>query len=56
MSDWGRKKQMCLLTIQGDLTEKQFLKIQKAMLKIAERYGMGYGANDELGHDLWVWE
>jgi hypothetical protein len=56
MSDWGRKKQMCVLTIQGDLTEKQFLKIQRALLKIAERYRLGYGANDEMGYDLWVLE
>ena len=36
--NWGRKKQMCIVTLQGDLTEKQFLKIQKAMLKIIVKH------------------
>jgi hypothetical protein len=33
-----------LLTLQGDLTEKQFEKIEKALLKIAIRYKLGMGA------------
>ena len=52
MSDWGRKKQMIVMTIQGNLTEKQFEKIQRALLKIVDRYNMGYAANDELGYDV----
>ena len=46
---WGKKKQMITLTLQGNLTEKQFEKIEKALLKIAVRYKLGYGALDEMG-------
>jgi len=49
---WGRRKQMIVFTIQGDVTEKQFEKIQHALLKIAKRYDMGYAANDDLGYDV----
>jgi len=52
---WGRKKQMVMFTIQGDVTAKQFEKIQRALLKIAERYNMGYAANDDLGYDVNDW-
>ena len=39
---WGRKKHMVVFTIQGNVTEKQYEKIQRALLKIADRYNMGY--------------
>ena len=49
---WGRKKHMIVFTLQGDVTEKQFEKIQRALLKIADRYNMGYAANDKLGYEV----
>jgi hypothetical protein len=49
---WGRRKRMIIFTIQGDVTEKQAEKIQLALLKIADRYNMGYGANDDSGFDV----
>ena len=52
MEKWGKKKQIILLTLQGNLTEKQFEKIQNTLLKIAVRYKLGYGASDELGYDF----
>lgn len=42
-STWGRRKNMVTFTVQGKFTEKQFEKIQKALLKIAKRYDVGYG-------------
>jgi len=52
MSDWGRKKKEIVITLQGDLTEKQFEKIDRALYKIAVRYDLGYGAIDEDGNEV----
>jgi len=40
---WGRRKKSVILTLQGELTEKQYEKVERAMLKIADRYNLGYG-------------
>ena len=42
---WGKKKKMCLLTIQGALTEKQYEEVYRRMLKIAEKFDIGFGAD-----------
>ena len=39
---WGRRKKMMTITIAGKLTEKQYEKVERAILKIAERYDLGY--------------
>lgn len=41
--NWGRRKKSLILTLQGELTEKQYEKVERAMLKIADRYNLGYG-------------
>lgn len=41
---WGRRKKQIIFTLQGDVTEKQYDKIERALLKIAIRYNMGYGS------------
>jgi hypothetical protein len=46
-STWGRKKEMVIFTVQGKFTQKQYEKIQKALLKIAVRYDVGYGEDFE---------
>jgi len=51
---WGRRKLGLVLTIQGELTEKQFAEVERRILKIAEKYNMGYGASDYAGLDMTV--
>tara|TARA_Y100000004_G_C8865472_1_gene390948 strand:- start:685 stop:840 length:156 start_codon:yes stop_codon:yes gene_type:complete len=46
-STWGRRKEMVIFTVQGKFTEKQYERIRKALLKIAERYDVGYGEDFE---------
>jgi len=41
---WGRRKKLVTITLQGKLTEKQFEKIEDRLLKIAERYDLGFGS------------
>ena len=43
---WGRRKVLVGFTLQGYLTEKQYLKIRERLYKIAERAG--------LGQDEWI--
>ena len=50
LGNWGRRKNMVIFTVQGKFTEKQYQKIQKALLKIAVRYDVGYG--EDFGEDV----
>ena len=42
-NDWGRRKLLVTFTLQGKVTEKQAEKIYERMMRIAERYDLGYG-------------
>jgi len=44
--DWGRRKRELTITIQGDLTEKQYEAVRRRMLKICEKHDLGFAAAD----------
>jgi hypothetical protein len=46
LGTWGRKKLLVTFTLQGKVTEKQAEKIYERMMRIAERYDLGYGETE----------
>lgn len=45
-NDWGRKKRELTITIQGDLTAKQYEEVRRRMLKICDKYDLGFATAD----------
>jgi len=46
--NWGRRKKELVITIQGNLTTKQFEEVERRMLKICDKFDLGFQASDEL--------